>query len=179
MVSIRCKMIVEEELRKLDIHHKVINLGEVETLDDINPVQRDQLSSVLLLSGLELMEDRKAMLIEKIKNAIVEMVHYTDTLPKINFSNYLSEKLDYDYTYLSNLFSETEGTTIEHFILTHKIERVKELIIYDELNLTEIAFKLHYSSVSHLSNQFKKITGLTPSFFKSMKNKKRRNLENL
>jgi AraC-like DNA-binding protein len=179
MVSIRCKMIVEEELRKLGIHHKVINLGEVETLDDINPVQRDQLSSVLLLSGLELMEDRKAMLIEKIKNAIVEMVHYTDTLPKINFSNYLSEKLDYDYTYLSNLFSETEGTTIEHFILTHKIERVKELIIYDELNLTEIAFKLHYSSVSHLSNQFKKITGLTPSFFKSMKNKKRRNLENL
>ena len=110
--------------------------------------------------------------IEKIKNVIIEMVHYTDELPKINFSVYLSDKLNYDYTYLSNLFSETEGTTIEQFILLHKIERVKELIIYDELNLTEIAFKLHYSSVSHLSSQFKKITGLTPSFFKSLKNKK-------
>jgi AraC-like DNA-binding protein len=123
------------------------------------------------------MDDKRAMLIEKIKNVIVEMVHYTDELPKVNFSDYLSEKLNYDYTYLANLFSETEGTTIEHFIIMHKIERVKELIIYDELNLTEIAWKLHYSSVAHLSNQFKKITGLTPSFFKSLKHKKRRTLE--
>jgi AraC-like DNA-binding protein len=125
------------------------------------------------------MDDKKAILIEKIKNVIIEMVHYTDELPETNFSDYLSKKLNYDYTYLSNLFSETEATTIEHFIMLHKIERVKELIIYDELNLTEIAFKLHYSSVSHLSNQFKKITGLTPSFFKSLKDKKRSTLEDV
>jgi len=100
-------------------------------------------------------------------------------LPRTKFSVFLSEKLDYDYTYLSNLFSETEGTTIEQFIMLHKIERVKELIIYDELNLTEIALKLHYSSVAHLSHQFKKITGLTPTFFKSIKRKKRSTLENL
>jgi AraC-like DNA-binding protein len=126
-----------------------------------------------------LMDDKKSVLIEKIKDVVIEMVHYEDELPRVNFSDYLTEKLGYNYTYLANLFSETEGTTIEHFIIMHKIERVKELIIYDELNLTEIAWKLHYSSVSHLSNQFKKITGLTPSFFKSLKNKKRSNLENL
>ena len=125
------------------------------------------------------MDDKKSVLIEKIKDVVIEMVHYEDELPKVNFSDYLAEKLGYNYTYLANLFSETEGTTIEHFIIIHKIERVKELIIYDELNLTEIAWKLHYSSVAHLSNQFKKITGLTPSFFKSLKNKKRNNLENL
>jgi AraC-like DNA-binding protein len=125
------------------------------------------------------MDDKRAMLIEKIKNVIIEMVHYTDELPKINFSDFLAEKLNYDYTYLANLFSETEGTTIEHFILLHKIERVKELIIYDELNLTEIAWKLHYSSVAALSNQFKKITGLTPTFFKSLKHKRRSTLENV
>jgi AraC-like DNA-binding protein len=110
------------------------------------------------------------MLIEKIKNIIIEMIHYSEEIPKVKFSDYLSQKLDYDYTYLSNLFSETEGITIEHFLLIHKIEKVKELIIYDELNLTEISYKLHYSSVAHLSNQFKKITGLTPSFFKALKN---------
>ena len=125
------------------------------------------------------MDDRRAMLIEKIKNVIIDLVHYTDELPKVNFSNYLSEKLKYDYTYLANLFSETEGTTIEHYIILHKIERIKELIIYNELTLTEIAWKLHYSSVAHLSNQFKKITGLTPTFFKSLKHKKRNTLENL
>ena len=112
------------------------------------------------------------MLIEKIKNIIVEMVHYEEELPKVNFSDYLCEKIPYNYTYMANLFSETEGTTIEHFIIKHKIERVKELIIYNELNMTEIADKLHYSSVAHLSHQFKKITGLTPSFFKSLKTKK-------
>ena len=125
------------------------------------------------------MDDKKSVLIEKIKDIVIEMVHYEDELPKVNFSDYLTEKLGYNYTYLANLFSETEGTTIEHFIIIHKIERVKELIIYDELNLTEIAWKLHYSSVAHLSNQFKKVTGLTPSFFRSLKDKKRNNLENL
>jgi len=170
---------VSDELKKLGIPFSRIELGEVELMDEISQQQREQLSIALLRSGLELMEDKKAMLIEKIKNVVVEMVHYSDELPRTKFSVFLSEKLDYDYTYLSNLFSETEGTTIEQFIMLHKIERVKELIIYDELNLTEIAWKLHYSSVAHLSHQFKKITGLTPTFFKSIKRKKRSTLENL
>ena len=125
------------------------------------------------------MDDKKAVLIEKIKNAIIEMVHYKDELPKTNFSDYLSEKLNYDYTYLANLFSEVQGTTIEKFIISHKIERVKELIIYDELNLTEIAWNMHYSSVAHLSNQFRKITGLTPSHFKKLKDKRRKAIEDV
>ena len=172
-------MMVSDELKKMAIPFIKIELGEVELMDEISPQQREELSLALLKSGLELMEDKKAMLIEKIKNVVVEMVHYSDELPRTKFSVFLSEKLDYDYTYLSNLFSETEGTTIEQFIMLHKIERVKELIIYDELNLTEIASKLHYSSVAHLSHQFKKITGLTPTFFKSIKRKKRSTLENL
>lgn len=170
-------MLVKGELKKLGLHYVAVNLGEVEVLEDITQEQRGQLKIALLQSGLELMDDKRAMLIEKIKNVIVEMIHYSDELPKVNFSDYLAQKLNYDYTYLANLFSETEGTTIEHFIIMHKIERVKELIIYDELNLTEISYKLHYSSVAHLSNQFKKITGLTPSFFKSLKHKKRSTLE--
>jgi AraC-like DNA-binding protein len=179
MVSLRCKMVVRDELKKLGISHLNISLGQVELSENITDPQREQIRISLLKSGLELMDDKKSILIEKIKDIIIEMVHYEDELPRVNFSDYLSEKLDYNYTYLANLFSETEGTTIEHFIIMHKIERVKELIIYDELNLTEIAWKLHYSSVAHLSNQFKKITGLTPSFFKSLKDKKRGNLENL
>ncbi len=179
MVSIRCKMMVKEELKKLGLHYANVNLGEVDVMEDITPEQREQLKTALLQSGLELMDDKKAMLIEKIKNVIIEMIHYSDDLPKTNFSDYLSEKLNYDYTYLANLFSEVQGTTIEHFIILHKIEKVKELIIYNELNLTEIAWKLHYSSVAHLSHQFKKVTGLTPSFFKSLKNKKREVLENV
>jgi AraC-like DNA-binding protein len=172
-------MLVKEEFKKLNLHYLSVNLGEVEIMEDISTAQRELLRAALLSSGLELMDDKKSMLIEKIKNVIIEMVHYADELPKVNFSEYLSSKLNYDYTYLSNLFSETEGTTLEHFIITHKIERVKELIIYDELNITEIAWKMQYSSVAHLSNQFKKITGLTPSFFKSLKDKKRNSLENL
>jgi AraC-like DNA-binding protein len=179
MVSLRCKMLVKEELKKLGINHLSISLGQVELLEQITPLQLEQLRTALKTSGLELMDDKKSVLIEKIKDVIIEMVHYQDELPKVNFSDYLTDKLKYNYTYLANLFSETEGITIEHFIIIHKIERVKELIIYDELNLTEIAWKLHYSSVAHLSHQFKKITGLTPSFFKSLKDKKRNNLENL
>ena len=125
------------------------------------------------------MEDKKSMLVEKIKRVIIEMVHYADEFPETNFSDFLSEKLNHNYTYLSNLFSEVKGTTIEQFIIMHKIEKVKELIIYDELNLTEIAYKMNYSSVAHLSNQFKKITGLTPSFFKKMKNYRRPSLEDM
>jgi len=172
-------MMVKEELKKLGLHYVIVNLGVVEIMEDITTEMREQLKIALLKSGLELMDDKKAMLIEKIKNIIIEMVHYADELPYTNFSDYLSQKLNYDYTYLANLFKETEATTIEHFIILHKIERIKELIMYDELNLTEIAWKLHYSSVAHLSTQFKKATGLTPSHFKQLKNKRRSNLEDV
>jgi YesN/AraC family two-component response regulator len=179
MVSIRCKMMVKSELEKLGLHYGAVELGDVEVMENITEEQRRQLKIALLKSGLELMDDQRAMLIEKIKNVIVEMVHYTEMGPKTNFSNYLSEKLDYDYTYLANLFSEVTGITIEHFIIAHKIERVKELLLYDELNLTEISYKLNYSSVAHLSNQFKKVTGLTPTYFKKLKHKRLLTLENV
>ena len=179
MVSIRCKMLVKEELKKLGLHFTNVNLGEVTVMENISEAQREGLKNALHTSGLELMDDKRAVLIEKIKNVVIEMIHYADDLPKTNFSDYLAEKLHYDYTYRSNLFSETQATTIEHFIIVHKIEKVKELITYDELNLTEIAYKLHYSSVAHLSHQFKKITGLTPSFFKTLKDKKRITIDNL
>jgi AraC-like DNA-binding protein len=179
MVSIRCKMMVKAELEKLGLHYNVVELGEADIQEVLSEEQRDQLAAALKKSGLELMDDKKAMLIEKIKNVIVEQIHYTDEAIRVNFSNHLSEKLGYDYTYLSNLFSETEGTTIEHFIIKHKIERVKELLIYDELTLTEIAYRLHYSSVAHLSNQFKKVTGLTPTFFKSLKHKRLSGIESI
>jgi AraC-like DNA-binding protein len=179
MVSIRCKMLVKEELKKLGLHFILVDMGVVDIMEDINAEQREQIRIALCMSGLELMDDKKAVLIEKIKNVIIDMVHYKDEMAKTNFSDFISEKLDYDYTYLSNLFSEVQGITIEKFIITHKIERVKELIIYDELNLTEIAWKMHYSSVAHLSNQFKKITGLTPSHFKQLKNKRRIPIEDI
>jgi AraC-like DNA-binding protein len=179
MVSIRCKMVVKSELNKLGLHHLVVDLGEVEIKENLNAEQRAKLKNALLKSGLELMDDKKAILIEKIKNVIIEMVHYEDDLPKAKNSDYISKKLNHDYTYLANLFSEVTGITIEHFIIAHKIEKVKELLLYDELSLSEISYKLNYSSVSHLSNQFKKVTGLTPSFFKNLKNKKRGTLENV
>lgn len=172
MVSLRCKMVVKSELDKLGLHYTKVELGEAEVMEDINEEQYKQLKDGLLQSGLELMDDQKSILIERIKNAIVEMIHYADELPKINFSEYISDKLKHDYTYLANLFSEVTGITIEHYIIAHKIERVKELLLYDELNLTEISYKLNYSSVAHLSNQFKKVTGLTPTFFKNLKNKR-------
>ena len=177
MVSLRCKMMVKEELKKLGIHYVYVDLGTVEILDDITPIQFEELKKNLALSGLELLDDKRAILISKIKNVIVEMVHYTDALPKVNYSDYISEKLHLDYTYLANIFSEVKGITIQNYIINHKIERVKELLLYDELNLTEIADKLNYSSVAHLSNQFKKVTGLTPSFFKKLKEKRNDNLE--
>jgi AraC-like DNA-binding protein len=179
MVSNRCKLAVKEALKSLRLHFIMVDLGEVEIMEDISPDQREQLKIALFKSGLELMDDKRAILIEKIKNTIIEMVHYTDTLIKTNFSDFLSKKLSYDYTYLANLFSEVQGTTIEHFIISHKIERIKELIIYDELNITEIAFKMNYSSVAHLSNQFKKVTGLSPSHFKQMKDKKHNPIEEI
>jgi len=179
MVSNRCKMVVKSELDKLGIHHLVVELGEVEIMEPLTAEARDQLRSSLLQSGLELMEDHRAILIERIKNIIVEMVHYSGELPKINFSYYLSEKLHHDYTYLANLFSEVTGITIEHYIIHHKIEKVKELLMYNELNLTEISYKMNYSSVAHLSSQFKKVTGLTPTFFKQIRDKKLKTLDEL
>lgn len=179
MVSLRCKMVVKEALEKLRLHYVILELGTVEVMHDLTEEQRENLRKMLLMSGLELMDDKKAMLIEKIKNIIVEMVHYTDELPKVNYSDYISEKLGLEYTHISKIFSEVKGITIEQFIIAHKIERVKELLLYDELNLTQISYMMNYSSVSHLSKQFKKVTGLTPSFFKQLKDKKRIALENV
>ena len=164
MVSIRCKMVVKSELDKLGLHYLKVELGEVNIKENLTDEQRNQLKTELLKSGLELMDDKKAILIEKIKNLIVEMVHYSEEVPKTNFSDFLSEKLNHDYTYLANLFSEVTGITIEQYMIAHKIERVKELLIYDELTLTEISYRLNYSSVAHLSNQFKKVTGLNAYF---------------
>jgi len=179
MVSNRCKMAVKEELKKLGLHFIVVDLGEVEIMESITLDQREKLKLSLLDSGLELMDDKRAVLIEKIKNTIIEMIHHSDEVIKTNFSDYLSQKLNHDYTYLANLFSEVQGSTIEHFIINHKIERIKELIIYDELNITEIAWKMNYSSVAHLSNQFKKVTGLSPSHFKQLKDKRRSQIEDI
>jgi AraC-like DNA-binding protein len=179
MVCIRCQMVVKAELEKLGLRFVAVHIGEVNTIEDIPKEQIEQLDVALRKSGLELMDDKKSILVEKIKGAVIELVHYADDQIKTNLSDYLSEKLNYDYTYLANLFSEVKGTTVEKFYLKHKIEKVKELIVYDELNLSEIAYKMHYSSVGHLSNQFKKITGLTPSHFKELKNKRRGTLEDV
>lgn len=179
MVCIRCQMVVKDELKKLGLKYVDVKIGEVNIIEDILPDQMEKLDIALRKSGLELMDNKKSVLVEKIKSAIIELVHYTDDQIKVNLSDYLSEILNYDYTYLANLFSEVKGTTIENFYLTHKIEKVKELIVYNELNLTEIAYKMHYSSVAHLSNQFKKFTGLTPSHFKQLKNKRRETLEDV
>jgi AraC-like DNA-binding protein len=179
MVSLRCKMVVKSELIKLGIAHGAVELGEVSLLGNITIEQREKLNKALLLTGLELMEDKKSIIIEKIKKIVVEMVHYDEDAPVVKNSDYISGKLHYNYTYLANIFSEVTGITIEQFIISHKIERVKELLMYSELSLTEISYLMHYSSVAHLSTQFKKITGLTPSFFKNLKHKRRKPLEDL
>ncbi len=179
MVCIRCQMVVKTELEKLGLHFIDVKIGEANIIEDVLPEKIEQLDIALRKSGLQLMDNKKSILVEKIKSAIIELVHYTDEQIKVNLSDYLSDKLDYNYTYLANLFSEVKGITIEKFYLTHKIEKVKELIVYDELNLSEIAYKMHYSSVAHLSNQFKKFTGLTPSHFKKLKNKRRGTLEDV
>jgi len=179
MVSNRCKLAVKEELKKLGLHFIVVGLGEVEIMEDLTLEQQRLLQVGLVSSGLELMDDKRAVLIEKINNVIMEMIHHSEEVPRVNYSDYISEKLNYDYTYLSNLFSEVKGITIQQFIIIHKIEKVKELLFYNELNLTEISYKMHYSSVAHLSNQFKKVTGLTPSAYKHLKDKKRNTLEEI
>jgi len=172
-------MIVKAELEKFGLHYKTVDLGEAEILEDVPREQWDELNTALKKSGIELIDDKKSILIEKIKTVIIEQVHYSERPLEINFSVYLSQKLNHDYTYLANLFSESQAITIEHFYIVNRIEYVKELLLYDELNLTEIAWKIGYSSVGHLSNQFKKLTGLTPSDFKKLKHEKRTNLEDL
>lgn len=172
-------MMVKAELRKLGLKYVIVELGMLEVLEDMPIEKREQLKINLMRSGLELLDDPQAIIVEKIKAVITEMIHYEDEFPKVNYSKYISEKLKYDYTYLANVFSEVKGITIQHYIIINKIERAKELILYDEMNLSEIAYKLHYSSVAHLSNQFKKITGLTPSFYKKLGKKRKGNLENL
>jgi len=179
MVCIRCKMVVKQELTKLGIRYVTVELGEADIVEDITSAQQKLIKVALLKSGLELMDDKKSVLIQRIKNVIVELVHYSEEPLNMNFSEYLTLKLNHDYTYLANLFSEVQGITIEKFIIAHKIERVKELLVYNELNLTEIAFQMHYSSVAHLSAQFKKVTGLTPSHFKQLKAKRRSMLDDL
>lgn len=174
MVSIRCKMAVKSALKEMGLHHRTVDLGEVDIEEDLTLEQMEILKNRLKEFSLALVDDKKSVLIEKIKNIIVEMVHYADEFPMINFSEYLSQKLHHDYTHMASLFSEATGTTIEHFIIAHKIEKVKELLLYDEMNLTEISYMLRYSSVAHLSNQFKKVTGLTPSYFKKLKEFKKR-----
>jgi AraC-like DNA-binding protein len=172
-------MVVKEELKRLGLHFIVVDLGEVEIMENISAKQLYRLNVALKKTGLELMDDKRAVLIEKIRTIIIELVYYSNEQIKINLSDYLSEKLNHNYTYLSKLFSEVKGTTIEKFYLAHKIEKVKELLVYDELNLTEIAYKMHYSSVAHLSNQFKKMTGLTPSHFKNLKHKRLKPIEEI
>lgn len=179
MVCIRCKMVVKDELIKVGIHNSFVELGEADIPGDLSEEQYVQFKKALLKSGLELMDDKKSVLVQKIKNVIIEVVHYAEDPLRINFSQYLSQKLNHNYTYLANLFSEAQGTTIEKCVIKHKIERVKELLVYNELNLTEISYLMHYSSVAHLSSQFKKITGLTPSHFKQLKDKRLAMLENV
>lgn len=173
MVSNRCKIIVKEILKEQGLHFVVVDLGEIEIMENINAEQLEALNDVLKESGLEIMEDKKAILIEKIIQVVIDMIHHSEEIPKVNYSDFIAQKLNYDYTYLSNLFSEVKGITLQQFIINHKIEKVKELLIYDEYNLTEISYRMHYSSVAHLSNQFKKVTGLSPSEFKALKVKNR------
>lgn len=179
MVSARCKMVVKDALKAMGLHFVMVELGEVDIMENITTAQRAQLCIELKDAGLELMEDKRAILLEKIKLAIIDIVHHREEDTKLNFSHYLSEKLDYDYTHLANIFSEASGTTIEQYMITQKIERIKELITYGELNITEIAWKMNYSSVAHLSNQFKKVTGLSPSHFRNLKIKKRNMIEEI
>ena len=179
MVCSRCKMVVQAEMEKLGLHPLIIQLGEVELERTLSKKELEQLDTALRSLGFELIDDKKGQTIEKIKNAIVTLVHHSDYDTKINLSEYISSKMHQDYNYLSNLFSAVESTTIEKYFISQRIERVKELLVYDELSLSQIADKMGYSSVAYLSNQFKKITGFTPSYFKTLRANKRSNIEDL
>ncbi len=174
MVSLRCKALVEEELKRLGVssQHIIVDLGLVDILEDITEEQKETFRVNLLRAGMEVLDEKRSVLIERIKDVIIEMIHYTEELPKVNYSDYISEKVGLDYNYLSNIFSEVKGTTIQQFIITHKIEKAKGMLLYGDHNLTEIAHRLHYSSVAHLSSQFKKVTGLTSSYYKQLKSRR-------
>jgi AraC-like DNA-binding protein len=179
MVCSRCKMVVKSELEKFGLHPALVELGEVEISDEPDKNTIQQLNGNLKLLGFEIIDDRKSRIIEQIKNAVVSLIHHSEKSPNLNLSEYLSQHLNYDYGYLSNLFSEVEGSTIEKYFIAQKIEKVKELMMYDELTLSQIANQLGYSSVAYLSSQFKKQTGLTPTFYRALKENKRRNIEDL
>jgi AraC-like DNA-binding protein len=179
MVSLRCIIMVQEVLKKQGFRNAIVDLGMVEIVEDITEEQREQLKRVLFCIDLDLIDDTKTILIEKIKKVVIEMIHYNDELPKMNYSDYISKKLGYNYTYLANVFSESKGISIRQYIINQRVEKVKELLTYDELNITEISFQLQYSSVAHLSNQFKKVTGVSPFYFKTHKLKRERSLENV
>jgi AraC-like DNA-binding protein len=179
MVCNRCIMVVKNELDKLGIPTKSVILGEVTLGKELQEPQKEALNKILVQLGFELIDNKKSQIIERIKNIIIELVHHQDNETKYNLSDLLSKELLHDYNYLSNLFSEVEGTTIEKYFIAQKIEKVKELLVYDELTLSEIAFRLNYSSVAYLSNQFKKVTGLTPSHFKQIKEAKRKPLDSV
>lgn len=179
MVSLRCKMVVKAAAEELNIPYSNVDLGFIEIDEKLSESVLEKFKAKLLKSGLEILDDKRSILIEKIKNVVIEMVHYADEFPKVNFSTYLSEKVGYDYTYLSNLFTEVKGTTIQEFIILHKIEKAKELIMYNEMSIADIAYTLNYSSAAHFSTQFKKVTGLTPSFFKKLKKQRETDLEDL
>ena len=179
MVCNRCKTAVQNEFEKIEVHPLAVELGEVETAEEITPQQLSELENSLKHIGFELIDDKKSRLIEQIKTEIIRLVHHSEEIENTNLSTILSDKLRYEYNYLSNLFSEVEGTTIEKYFISQRIEKVKELLVYDELSLSEIAYQLGYSSTAYLSSQFKKITGLTPTFYKSLKETKRRNIDEL
>ncbi len=174
-----CKIFVKESLDELGIPTVKVGLGEIETKNDVSNEDKLKLNTKIKKAGLELLEKKNGALVEKIRAALVDYVYKSDDLPNMKFSNLLSEKLNHDYGYLANFFSEVEATTIEQFVIALKIERAKELILFDELSLTQISYKLKYSSVAHLSNQFKKITGLSPSHFKKLKEKRRITIQEL
>lgn len=177
MVSLRCKMLVQSELEKMGLTCISVDLGMAEIREELSNEQLRIFNNNLKKSGLTLLDDHKKILVEKIKAVIVDMIHYSDEVPSMNDSDYISQKLNYDYTYLSNTFSEVNGITIQQYIIQNKIEKVKEMLEYNELTITEIAHKLHYSSVAHLSHQFKKVTGHTPTYFKKRKKARERTLE--
>lgn len=179
MVCSRCRMVVKSELEKAGIQFLSVELGEIELSKEPSDSQLEKLDVGLKSMGFEMIDDKKSRMIEKIKNHVVKLIHHSEDGIKINLSEYLADKLHYDYTYLSNLFSEVENTTIEKYYISQRVEKIKELLVYDELSLSEIADKLGYSSVAYLSSQFKKVTGLTPSYYKSLKEHKRKNIEEL
>ena len=179
ILSVQCKKEMKDQLDELGLHYGELERGELEITEDVKHDQLEQLKTGLINLGVELMDDKKALLVQNIKKVIIDIIQNTDSQPKTNLSVYLSETLNYDYSYISSLFSEITGTTIEQFMINQKIERVKELLMIDEMNLTQISYLLNYSSVAHLSNQFKKVTGLTPTHFKQLKDKLRSPIEEI